>query len=736
LTNFSAARGSAILRKNGWKLLLIMLFLISMIIRFHLADFPKKLQTYPDDLRYLSIAENIATGRGISLFNGETDFQKILYSLFLIPAFFFSDKMVQIKMIALINAAWVSSGVFPVWFLGKHLLKDRKYAALLCVIYVFSADLAYSMTFLSEVTFLPLGLWCVCGFYILIAGIDKALYRYGLCALLGVLTYLLYLNKEIALVFLLAYLMVAFIQTMEWDAVNRRCRISAEWKVYLSNAALVVLVFGLLFLLFKLTLFAGLGNSYNQSSMDVLFAPGRVRYMLYGFVYYLCNALIAFGVFPVVFPAFCLRDMRKEERYFYLFLLGLLAASAAVVAYTITVREDFPLEVPRAHMRYITYLFLPFIAVMFKGARHTAGHSAGQVLLPLSAVAGLSLFLMKFYRGGFDLSGVDNTTLKYLSNCTEEQVVQYLVYACIFLFVGLVLLFKKRRLFVAFVSIVLIGTQLHNGALAVSELEDRYRVSDEDCLEIQLLDEYLKQYEEKTLVLVSDGLDEQQRIFDTYFNNPNIFTIDISYLLALQTGEGLVWADQPIPSMHGLGGVYHLDEVDVLIMPSGCRVEGETPVYKNSAAAKQLKYELYELKNPRMLPPVREWWTINTGINTFEVDSEHFHSQYEIQNGRFVSGGTPCYLLYGPYKTLPAGEYTVSVQYRYSGDLPEGSVLGTVDLCGSILDPAVYCNSVIAGRGETAIEHVLIPGDCQRTEIRLYATAAGVEITGVTIIKH
>lgn len=88
--------------------------------------------------------------------------------------------------------------------------------------------------------------------------------------------------------------------------------------------------------------------------------------MLYGFVYYVANAVLAFGIFPVLFPLINWRSLSNNAKRLFVFLILLLLVSAAVVAYTITVREDFPNAIPRAHLRYICFLFVPFIIVFFQ----------------------------------------------------------------------------------------------------------------------------------------------------------------------------------------------------------------------------------------------------------------------------------------------------------------------------------------------------------------------------------
>ena len=83
--------------------------------------------------------------------------------------------------------------------------------------------------------------------------------------------------------------------------------------------------------------------------------------MLYGFVYYVANAVLAFGIFPVLFPLINWRSLSNNAKRLFVFLILLLLVSAAVVAYTITVREDFP----NAHSKSAFEIYLLFICTIY-----------------------------------------------------------------------------------------------------------------------------------------------------------------------------------------------------------------------------------------------------------------------------------------------------------------------------------------------------------------------------------
>ena len=75
------------IKNNRWHIIVLLLFAGSAMLRSALGDFPKALRIYPDELRYVSIARSLFQGRGLQIHHLDTDFQKILYSICIMPAF-------------------------------------------------------------------------------------------------------------------------------------------------------------------------------------------------------------------------------------------------------------------------------------------------------------------------------------------------------------------------------------------------------------------------------------------------------------------------------------------------------------------------------------------------------------------------------------------------------------------------------------------------------------------------
>lgn len=149
------------------KLFVISLFILSVAIRFIFANFTKSIYTYYDEVRYYQIAKSIANGNGLQIFNANVDFQKIFYSLLIAPAFLFKDIQTQHTVIALINCIVLCSTIFPVCLLSKKLGLDKYKTIFILLLTTIYSDMCYSMSFMSETSFIPLGTWIIYGTYIL-----------------------------------------------------------------------------------------------------------------------------------------------------------------------------------------------------------------------------------------------------------------------------------------------------------------------------------------------------------------------------------------------------------------------------------------------------------------------------------------------------------------------------------------------------------------------------------------
>ncbi len=177
-------------------------------------------------------------------------------------------------------------------------------------------------------------------------------------------------------------------------------------------------------------------------------------------------------------------------------------------------------------------------------------------------------------------------------------------------------------------------------------------------------------------------------------------------------------------------------------------------------------FELNEaLKNFYTAEYYREkhWWTIRDGENHFPVKNSYFLTRFpQKENSSFVSGGEG-WLLFGPYKELPAGDYDVTFCFgplKSGSDvedrLPESErrkgtaaealnneaasadTLGWVGLNSSsgAFDPADYQAQIPEDEQMVKISGLHLEENCPGFELQVYAYREGLQIEEIIIEKH
>ena len=384
---------------NPWVWVAVV-FAVCAVVYGVLSSYPRELAVYSDELRYLDVARSLWQGRGLRVRNMPSDYQKILYPLFILPALALKTTAAQITAIGWLNALYASSAVFPAYALCRATGQNRRRTVFLIGAVALLPTMSAASTFMSETVFLPLSLWQIYFLLRAMQAMPKA--RVGWCAAAGVWCYLLYLNKEVALYYLIAWVLVR-----AWVLWQDR----SSWRAELACNAALFGSFAACFVLAKLTLFRGLGNSYNQT--------GWLSAEQWGFLPFaiVCDVLftvLAFGVFPVLLPAVGLRRPAKGSdpvrTQLPLFLLLSLFVGVGVIAWSITVREDLHSPSPRQHMRYLEPLFMPLLLVTLNTLDEKLSTTRRRLLAVLTAAWGVGFIVLCRAIGA---GAGDNTLLQW-----------------------------------------------------------------------------------------------------------------------------------------------------------------------------------------------------------------------------------------------------------------------------------------------------------------------------------
>lgn len=400
---------------TGLYVLVILLFAISCAVRIALAWYPKGIGVLPDEIRYLDLASSLLNNGMLVERGGLASFQKILYPVALFPAYFFSDGQMREGAITILNCVYASSAIFPAFILARRVFADAKGPIIACLILtLILPDMCYSMTFLSESVYLPLALWLiVC---CLVAFEKEGVSGKFWCLGAGLLCFLAYLAKEVALGFALAFITIMIVRIAS-DGEKRRGAVGS----------LVCFCVGLVlpFVIFKLTLFSGLLNSYNQADPSVLLNPYTVFFTFYAIIVDSMHFVMAFAFFPLIFPLLTWSRLRRKERELYLFCMLSFAFILLAVVYTISIREDLGHVGVRPHVRYVAPIFLPLLFLLIKQVMRRDGSvilkSRGRTAAACTLTAIMVLLVMFTFGSGDYTQGFDNAQYHVLRLAKETM---------------------------------------------------------------------------------------------------------------------------------------------------------------------------------------------------------------------------------------------------------------------------------------------------------------------------
>ncbi len=488
-------------------LLAIALFAASTVVRTMLADFPKAADVMPDEMRYMDLARSLLTDGTLTIRGVQTTFQKILYPIALMPAMLFHDPLTQVKVMGFLNALYASSALFPAYVLARRIAPGFWPGVACLAIAALLPDLCYSMTFMSESLYLPLSLW-------LLVLLWDALEKPGrrgivLAAAGGVLCYVAYLCKEVALAYVIVVALMFAARAVRRafearkgaravasergsaevaasagaaasagtaasagsagaaasagvvaDAEGARAEAGADTPANAAPAtavlanvtptksrshvvravvndatfvdsfarfALFLAGFLLPFALMKLTLFAGMLNSYNQSSLDILQSFYVDVFAFHALALGLVHFALGFAFFPLVLPLVSWRHFPREHRVFLTLLALVLLVSFLTVVFTISMREDAGHVALRQHLRYVGPLLVPFAFYLVRmaaiGPRPRWSETLGRGHVLTVVLTAFCVGILLLFGTANLYQGLDSATLRVFRAVCELDAV-------------------------------------------------------------------------------------------------------------------------------------------------------------------------------------------------------------------------------------------------------------------------------------------------------------------------
>lgn len=616
------------------------------IFHFICANFPKTMETYPDELRYYEIARSFISGRGISYRTIPFDFQKIAYSLIILPAFLIKNGLLRNSVIAAINSILMTLSVIPIWSIANTLHLKRMFRYMLILTLLLWPDMFFSMTFMTESLFWPL-------FFTFVALLLKSLDSRNLAisAVSGAVCYFCYLCKEISLAFILAYISFEILSCIKFSSRLVKFELN---KVKIIKLTTFILTFLSMFILMKLTIFNGMKNSYTgitpRITKEVFF------YILYAFLVYSAAILLAGFFFPIVYPIYLYRKLEAESRKLFLFILLFIFWSVAVIIYTATVQEDIGNIAPRIHLRYIAPSFILVFAVflsLIQDTKIVIDNKITHIIL-------FSLFFTLIFKGFRVGSSVDQGSILWYEKLQnrigvlEINGIKVYLYALIINFClcfvwGFVhFCFRKsKKLGYNVFSIYILVFCIIDSFFIYKRIRIPYEVPDGLQTAIQNIE--ILQNKNKNVLFIGSFLTKESKFFETYFDKKDrIFFSDESNFDALEI-------ESPVKDIQFYESIWHrpyqrLSEISYIVLLPESHLAPIKAHFIPSLSSAFLS--VYEQGNPETLG--------------FEKKKDFFYSfkGQNISNGydkarvRYIN---PEGYSFGPYIPLQSGTYTATI---------------------------------------------------------------------------
>lgn len=564
----------AISRRNhtGW--ILFTLITVSVLIRYLICGYTKTVAVYPDEMRYISMARSFVKYGERLYLNLPYAYENLLYPILLMPAALISDKVLQLKMMALSNCVFLSLGVIPVYLLAKKCTKSKKSVWLACIIYLVSSDFAYSCTFLRENLYLPLSVWVFYVLFIELENIDAGVINkktIGTSILFGSLVWLLFFCKRTCFPLMAALVLYPFLKWIKNKIRHQNAVI--HWQS-LVNILFCLIGFFVPYFILDYTVFAA--DHVNQLDFRKAFESIDLYFGYYYFIYYILILFLAYTFYPFLVTFNERHNISSSTRHLYYITLLSLLMTAFWVATNTNLGEDWGKTLPRIHLRYLMIHYIPLIICML-AALESEGKSEKKkwlIGIPIGLTAWYAYYLLlsdHLIVGDWDL--LQETPLAYFAMAgTKGQTIDWLIFSTVSL-TAMFLYYKGNKKYKTVMLSMVIGLNVLNGGLAsIVYWPAHNKISQKEADSVEEVSDFIEQHSDKTFVVFT-GDNKNKELWHTYIDEPNVLWLDYSqfnaYVSGLDENDDRSWktASKNVTNYY-IHEYYQFDHVDYIIWPS------------------------------------------------------------------------------------------------------------------------------------------------------------------------
>ena len=714
---------------------LIVAYLLFVLIHVIINGYCKHIETYMDEWVYYGQAECLAKGMGFPrIYGGKYLSGRYLYSILISPAFLTTNRILQFRLATMINALMLGSGIFPIYLLAKDILEKEKIAVFTCLIYLFLPDMQLTAGFKTEALFLPLSLWAIFFSFQLLnseSHSKKKNIQYFLCFVL--ICVLLMLTKRAGILFALCFAVLFLVSRGVCKFRNGKEKETGRiGKKTLLSIVLIGLILVFFFVFFR---FAFDGYFFKNFVAWIQKLTGTLQekggMLAYCYLYTWMAEILAIGVFPLIIPALYFKNLSKQSRFLYIYLLILLAAFNVGAALTsLSMNEKYGIINGAEtrfflYQRYVLFIWIPILIVFISVLKRNEKIGWKGSLISMT----ISVLTAVFFQGSLRGTAFECTLLYWSENWLFHRNL-WVIALILLAGVGLLIWNRRRRLFLILFCGVMIFLQVWNNITMWNTIHGAYRF---DYRNIEELERFVRENEDNTILITTIQSDTEvpnieAKVADTFLVYPNTYRTSRSALLS----EGSIDLKEEalIPGAFPVGN-HDLDSVDYMVVTHDTLVNAEK--CKKVESVHCLGFALFELEDKTIVPEIGTW---ENPMEEFSLpaDDLYFYTRNFDDTGAMLFESTencaydnPEVILFGPYVTLSPGKYQITVVYDSDETDNEKEIIGIVYLSGSEINSEETQKELFEDEKDSTIE-IELPDGTEGFEVQVVANTPGVRI--------
>ncbi|MBR1614856.1 MAG: hypothetical protein IJ673_05170, partial [Treponema sp.] len=386
-------------------------------------------------------------------------------------------------------------------------------------------------------------------------------------------------------------------------------------------------------------------------------------YMIYGFFVLLAAFLLCAFFFPIVYPLLHYKQMNKPAKRLFVFMTLFFIVAAAVIAYTITVREDLGRIAPRLHLRYVAPAFPVMFAVFFSLISRQEFRESMSFCSDFFKIAVFLIIFAFVFKGGSIGSPYDPMSLYWYINLsgkigtlTRDNSIPIYAYAgvlnsliCFFVLLLHFLFTKKRKLAIGMLFTIVISASIYDSFQSAKIIRRDYEISDDIAASGNKITKRLQEEDANALIIADFG-SKESRFFETYFDaKSRIYFCTEQDFSELKTSTA-------INKIQFFESVWHrpyqsISEIDYVVIPRTSSIEPNAAEVQKELCSTY--FVVYRLKDSKYLSFKKR------NLRTYIFGNNMLNNGYDKNCARHLNQGG---FSFGPYWTLEKGNYTITIE--------------------------------------------------------------------------